>query len=419
MPSAALRRRSYLGLELELARDRLAVVEVDPAGPAARARVQVGDHLLAIDGVALTDLARARRVVAGLSVEAPCRLELSRGACEATPQPLPLEVLERGRIELGEVHWDGHRLRAIWSLPEGAPPHPVIWLLPGSTWLSDEHPTTPWHPTRRLCEQLTGAGFATLRVERSGLGDSEGPPCTELDLEAELSGFRAAFAAIDTHPAIDARRMFVFGRSLGGMLLPLVLQGRAVAGAAVWGSTARRWHDAILRASLRQYALAGDDRATLARRRARLAALQSLIYEHGLSPAQAYERRPDLGGVLPAVYAGSHVYGRVASYFQQLQRCDLARAFAAVDAPLLALHGGCDWLSELGDLQAIARLCGRFGQWRQLPGIDHHMHLRTSLQEAFTVPWGGSFSRAPGAALIAFFEDQTLARVLGSGKTPP
>ncbi|HMI89977.1 MAG TPA: PDZ domain-containing protein [Polyangiales bacterium] len=404
----ALGRRAYIGLELsvqpgversEQAEPGLLVEHVDAEGPSERARVRSGDRVLAIAGQRLVELDQARRLVAALPHEQPVSLELTRAGRTSLLQvisaPLPREQLPVGRIELDEVRWGAYRLRAIWSFPEQPPPHPLIWLLPGATWLSDEHPTTPLHPLRKLVEQFTASGFATLRVERSGLGDSEGPPCSELDLEAELAGFRAAFAGIDAHPALRHDGIFAFGRSLGGMLLPLVLAGRKLAGAAVWGTSSRRWSDAMLRASVRQWTLHGQP--DLEPRRERLRALHELVYERGLRPEQAFEQRPDLRGLLPGAFTGSHVYGRVARYFQQLQARDLEQAFRQLDAPLLALHGSCDWLSEWQDLVRIAELCAPASERLQLPGIDHLLHQRESLEQAFATLWGGSYSPIGGA----------------------
>ena len=135
--------------------------------------------------------------------------------------------------------------------------------------------------------------------------------------------------------------------------------------------------------------------AVLEARCERLRALQQLVYEQGLDPEQAFARRPDLRDLLPGVFAGTRVYGRAARYFQQLQACDLEQAFRALDAPLLALHGSCDWLSECEDLVRIAELCGPTGELVQLPGLDHHMHLRASLEEAFATSAARGLTRLP------------------------
>jgi pimeloyl-ACP methyl ester carboxylesterase len=404
--SEPLPRRAYVGMELGRRRDALYVTEVEPDSPAARAGVCVGDGLIAVAGTAVVDLVQVRRVVARIAVGSPSELTLLRDEAPlkltVTPEPTPLEILPSGHVELGQVCWRGQRLRTLWTLPEARGPHPVVWLLPGASWLSEEHPTTPWYPTRKLIELLTAAGFATLRLERSGIGDSEGPVCNELDLEEELEMFRLGFGCVEREPRVRRDRLFLYGRSLGGMLTALVGANAELAGVAVWGTSSARWHDGLLGSTLRQYRLSGLSETALDRLRQRLTELQALIYLEGLTPEQAYVRRPDLHDVLPSVYAGRHVYGRVATYFQQLQARDLGQAFAAIDAPLLALHGSCDWLCTLADLQTIAQQARR-GECVEIEGLDHLMHRRESVEAAFAQPFGGEFSSAAGDALVAFF----------------
>jgi len=404
--SDPLARRAHVGMELGRRRGVLYVTEVEPDSPAARARIQLEDRLIAVADEPVSDLVQVRRMMARLPVGHASALTLRRAErslrVEVVPEAMPLETLASGRVELGQVAWRGQRLRTLWTWPEARGPHPVVWLLPGASWLSEEHPTTPWYPTRKLIELLSAAGFATLRLERSGIGDSEGPPCTELDLEQELEIFRLGFGHVEREPRARREQLFLFGRSLGGMLTALLGAGARLAGAAVWGTSSARWHDGLLGSTMRQYRLSGLDEAALLRLHQRLTDLQALIYLEGLTPEQAYQRRPDLRELLPTVYAGRYVYGRVAAYFHQLQAQDLGAAFAAIDAPVLALHGGCDWLSELADLQTIASLARR-GEWAEIDGLDHLMHQRESLEAAFAQPFGGSFSDAAGRALVAFF----------------
>ena len=417
----SLPRRSHLGLELSRsarpprtgsaprpgeAAERLWVEVVDEGSPAARAGVQVGDALLAIGDTETNGLDQVRKLVARLSVSEPSRLVLERSErhIELWPQaePLPLEALGVGEVVLAQVPWRSHRLRAIWSFPESTEPVPAIWLLPGAAWLSEEHPIEPRSARLELVRGLTRAGFATLRVERSGLGDSEGPACTELDLPAELEGWQAASHYFRSHPRVRADARFLYARSLGGMLAPVLTKPGDFAALAVWGTSARPWPQGMLAASERQYRLAGRSGAALERTLAQLAELHELVYGAGLSPELAFERRPDLRGADPLSFQGRYVYGRVAAFFQQLAALDVAAAWRRVECPVLALHGGSDWLSLAEDSAEVAALAPQ-GSFQELAGIDHMMHARPSVEAAFAEPWGGSFSPLALDALVAFY----------------
>ena len=88
-------------------------------------------------------------------------------------------------------------------------------------------------------------------------------------MDAEIAGFRAGFALIAREPRVALDRVFVYARSLSGMFAPAVVAGHTVAGVAVWGSTARRWDEAMLRAATRQWQLSGVQGEPLERKRQR------------------------------------------------------------------------------------------------------------------------------------------------------
>lgn len=411
MSRAPLARRAFLGLDLErAAQGGLSVVEVSPGSGAERAGVLAGDVLFAVGGERLGGVLEAHASIGRLVAGENVRLSLRRGEAlvevEAELSPMPLERLSSGRVELSEVELGELRLRAVWTFPEGSAPYPAVWLLPGATWLSEEQPLRDWYPTRRLTDELTKAGFATLRVERSGLGDSEGPACTELDLDEELRGFRAARSHFFERAEVDPARLFLYGRSLGGMLAPLLAQGEPFAALAVWGTSAGPWHRAMLDASRVQYELAGQPRELTERVLSRLEALQELVYVRGLSPSEAYAERPDLANVQPETFAGEHVYGRSFRYFHQLEHARVAEAWRRVSCPVLALRGSCDYLSTTSEHERIARLSPRVTV-REVPGLDHHMHERSDLGEALREPWGGSFSPRAVEALVEFYTSAT------------
>ncbi|MDQ3034089.1 MAG: hypothetical protein M3Y87_16890, partial [Myxococcota bacterium] len=221
--SEPLRRRPHLGLDLAKpdAGRGLVVMELPAHSPLA-GRVAVGARLLAIDEHAIDTLDAARDRIRALRVGDACEVLFDSGSVRCVLEPLPLEPMAHGRIELGEVDCGGHRLRSIWTFPEGRGPFPVVWLLPSANWLSEEHTQELWHPTLKLVQALTQLGLATLRVDRSGLGDSGGPPCVDTDLETELAEHRAAHAHLLGHPDVDRARVHLFGRSLGGTLVQLL-----------------------------------------------------------------------------------------------------------------------------------------------------------------------------------------------------
>jgi pimeloyl-ACP methyl ester carboxylesterase len=118
------------------------------------------------------------------------------------------------------------------------------------------------------------------------------------------------------------------------------------------------------------------------------------LYLNGnLTPAQVLARRPDLA---PLWYdAPDGQYGRPAAYYQQLQRLDVEDAWAAVEVPVLILHGEYDWIMSRSEAEHAAEIVNARHPGRAtleiLPRTDHNLGLYASLLAAYRDE-GGSFN---------------------------
>lgn len=411
-----LPRRAYLGFEVEAvagrpgaSREGWIASEVDEGSPAQLGGLKCGDEIFALDGIEVRDLAELRERAGARRAGDSARLLILRDGdeleLELVSREMPLEPLADGHVELDEVQWSSPegpaRLRAMWTVP-AVEPWAALWLLPSATWVSQENPLSTWDPSYHLVNQLTSAGIATLRVDRSGLGDSEGPPCTTMDFEAEMSMWRAARDYFLAHERAVGPR-FLFGRSLGGMMAPLLAVESSFSGVVVWGSASEPWHAASqtsFEEQLRQAGKAGQQWEESARRIERLL---ELVYVQGLTPAQARLRAPELCGTLAEEYCGELVHDRVASFFQQLNRAKVAEAWQRLECPVLAVHAEYDILTREAQLRRICQVVGEHAELVLLPGVDHFMHRRKSMEEAVAVPWGGSFDPVVTEMLLDFF----------------
>jgi pimeloyl-ACP methyl ester carboxylesterase len=378
-----LPRRSHLGLVLDeqLPAEPLvagvAIRVVRPGSPALQAGVLPGDRLTCVDGRPVESAEHARRLLGGLDSGTHLMLTLLRDGHELAlalvAQPLPPETFSGARVRLEHVSAAGHRLRAIAVIPDGPGPHPVVYYLPGAHWSSEEHPFDPNHPVTALIGALAAAGFASLRVERSGVGDSEGPPCTDVDFQTELEGYRAGLALLDDSSWAAPAQRFLFGHSLGGMVAPLLTSSGPVSGVAVFGTTFGRFSDSLIGAARRRPELAGLSGDGL---RAHLEPLEEVIravVRDGLSPDELYARRPELASIGRRWYGGTQAFGRTVRFYQQIERLDLAQAWSGVRAPVLVLHGTEDWVTSTEDARQIADHVGSGARQAELAGVDHFM----------------------------------------------
>lgn len=397
-----LTRRPHLGLDLALpkAGPGLVVMDLPPGSPLV-GRVEVGQRLLAIDGLPVVDLDGVRDLVRRLPVGHTCVVELDRGRLQQALEALPTEPMPSGRVELSEVDVGAYALRSIWTFPEGKGPFPAIWLQPSANWLSEEHVQELWHPTLKLVQALTRLGFATLRVDRSGLGDSGGPPCVEADLDTELAWCRAAYEHLRAHPLVERDRWFLFGRSLGGTLVQLLAHELEPPRAAVWGATSMPWHDAMMAATRRQRRHAGMEDAALEAYLATRRRLSEAVLVHGELPEDVLAREPRLRAAR-GEFEGRRVHGRVARFFQQLQHAEVAAACGRYGGPLLVMRGELDWITSEDDARSVVA-AARAPTFQEFAQTDHLMHRRENLEEALAYTFGGDFDDAGARAMAAFF----------------
>src|SRR3984893_3374737 len=130
----------------------------------------------------------------------------------------PVESYTRADVLYDSVFENrGERARVILTRPhDGSGKYPAIFV---AGWLSCDSVEAPADTNDasgkvfRVLAELPG--FVTVRMDKPGVGDSEGV-CKETDFDTELSSYRAAFRRLSRYPFIDKNSVFVFGISNGG-----------------------------------------------------------------------------------------------------------------------------------------------------------------------------------------------------------
>ncbi len=400
-----LPRRAFVGLELSVPTTGcgLEVAAVHPDSTATAAGLRIGDRLLAFAGHAVDTGAMIRRIVRNIRSGQLVEFVVERDGVEhrfvAPTQPMHLETIDGAQIHLDQVEAAGHRLRTIATQPLRCPA-PAVLILPDKSCVSCEQPTDPTHPLQRLITAWTASGWATFRVERSGLGDSEGPACEDTDLEVEIAGFRAGLRQLFALPWVDKKCIYIFGHSLGGIEAPLVARGMDVRGIAVYGATAWPWSKAVLASARRHGRAAGARGPRFERGMLQLESLLQQILHHGREPATVLREHPELRAFARAAgITGNRLHGRSAKLFRQLEGVDLERAWKDVKTnciPTLVLRGSRDNVVTAAETRQIADLSGGFEH--ELEDLDHFIRASsgTGVDVLATVfqQWQQSLDRA-------------------------
>jgi pimeloyl-ACP methyl ester carboxylesterase len=284
----------------------------------------------------------------------------------------------------GTVDLGGTRLRAILTRPDGDGPFPALYLIPGLGPVSVDYPFDDAAPYRRIIDAFARAGYVTLRVQKPGVGDSEGGPSADVDFETETRGFLRGLEMLKSLDYVDDENVFVFGHSMGGVMGPIIAGEQPVRGLVVYGTTALTWAEYELENNRRQAVLAGDDDAATDEAIRRRTAFFHDLYFAGKSLAEALEANPAMKPEFPDP---TRMYGKTPRFFVQLANRNLASAWQECPGRVLALWGEGDFISGPRDHRTLVEIVNRkrpgTAEYRAVSGIDHFFNHAASPEESF------------------------------------
>lgn len=272
--------------------------------------------------------------------------------------------------------------RAILTRPErSSGRRPAILFVPWLSCDSVESPKGAEPGIDQLLQRIAAeTPFVLLRVDKPGVGDSEGN-CAETDLETEIDGSRAALAFLRSHPWVDASRILVMGQSFSGAFLPIVAGDTPVAGYIVINSWVRSWFERLI--EFERLRMERSKKLTPGEVSDSVAALAELYTGFLLekkTPAQVLKDKPSLARVWDG--EPGHQYGRPAVFFHQLQATNASRAWSGVRVPTLAVWGEADFVMHRIDHERLVALVNAnapgAAKLLTVPGMDHGMRVTAS-----------------------------------------
>jgi uncharacterized protein len=359
---APLPRRPFFGVQLapvpaEAGTPGVLLESVFAGQSAEKGGLRAGDIVVTANGQQIDGtpalLAQLRGRRSGEILEIGYLRDGERRRARVTLHEMPRESHPDIEVIYDELEVAGARRRTILTRPldrEGA--GPAVLMVGGIGCYSTDAPLGEPQAYVRILNELTRRGYATMRVEKSGMGDSEGPPCAEQSFEDELAGYVAAARAMPRYPFIDRRQLFLFGHSIGGVHAPLVEAAVAaetpLAGVMAMATVGTSWFAYEMENSRRQAPLWGtppeQEEAALKVRGYCVAA----VTVGRRTPAAVVAERPECAEFMqfPAHY----------TYRRQLVELDLPGNWRKVRAPVLLIHGMSDFLTSAAEHHYIAGL---------------------------------------------------------------
>ena len=350
-PQSPLPRHALFGAAATLKPAGVTVTFLSPGGPAAIAGLAVGDVLKSIAGNPIVTAADYYRTIHDFAGGQTVAVRYVRdGKALETSVTLGTASDERDAgvtTQYQEVVVDNSLRRTLLTLPENATGTvPAVLVVGGIGCFSVDAAANKQDAYQHLAHDLARAGIAAMRIEKSGVGDSQGPLCAHVDLDAEMRGYEAAFAALASNPSIDPARIYLFGHSIGASIAPRMALSHKVAGVIVVAAVGRDWPEYELRNTRRDLELAGETPAAVdVALSEKSQCMQRLLFED--EPEAAIERD------MPSCRVHNGVYPVDPPYVRQIARLNPIEPWPQIGVPALVIYGTSDFVTELADHQRI------------------------------------------------------------------
>jgi pimeloyl-ACP methyl ester carboxylesterase len=365
----------------------IAVKSVIAGGSAKDGGIEPSDILTEINGHKIVDVADFVDVVRRLhSGELAAILIIRNGQQirkELTVKPRPYESAPDVETVYRSVSVDGTLRRVIVTVPKTPGKHPALLYINGIGCFSQESADLSSNDAK-LLYGLTRAGFVTMRVEKSGIGDSEGPSCmsASVDLAAERRGYVGGLKALKEYSFVDPSRIFLIGISIGGIQAPLVAEEVPVEGIVVINTVIKPFLEYLIDTRRRQNMLAGVPFDEVDRR----ARLNEVCNHRLLIEKRSFDEvvKADPTCLEYITYPAAY------TYMQQWAALDPATEWKRVSSSVLIVYGTADFVSTIADDPMMADVINSFhpghATLKAIPNMDHTMFKAASMQESMNWP---------------------------------
>jgi len=379
-----LPRRNSFGAAVNPDPQGVKVTAVVANSPAATAGLQVGDVISQMGTHAISNPTEFLQSAKFAPTSAPLSLSILR---TDKPErlmvhliPVPMESDPKVETVYSAIEVAGSLRRTLITRPKAAMGRlPAVLLIGGIGCYSIDNPSDLNDPYRFLSHDLSRAGLIVMRIEKSGIGDSQGSPCFNTDFHSESEMYDAGLSALFTTPQVDPSRVFLFGHSIGTLIAPRLATKNSVAGVIVAEAVGINWFEYEL-ANRRRQSVIGGDSPTQADEllRSKEVCMHRLLVERQ-SEASIESSMPDC--------KKRNSYPVDAPYMQQVAALNVAEPWAMLDVPVLAVYGTADFVTAEAEHQRIVDIVNathpNAATLTLIQGMDHHLEIMGTPAQAY------------------------------------
>lgn len=376
-----LERRGKLGMRFDFKDPGARVSRIDKESVEYKAGIRQNDIILKINREPMNSysefLKLTRRFYANTGHQFEIATENGVKTIDVVFPPVNLEEKDGLKVEYSHFKSSlGHRVRTIITKPvdsDRATKYPAILFV---QWLSCSSVESRGdaHGFSNLIWGLSRNGYLVQRVEKYGVGDSQGPDCSELDFNTEVGLHREALSKLMERSDVDPNRIVVLGGSLGSNIAAILAQGNPNVKAVVFaGGYYKTWQERLLDFERRKMSFQGKTPAVIYDNMLKFSRFYAAYFGEKKKPSQILDQHPDLYTVWPS--GRDYQYGRPIQFYWQLNDTNMGAIWDAVEQPILAIYSEYDWIMDKEDSETIIKSSSNpFSKMLTLPQTDHNLY---------------------------------------------
>ncbi|MCB0476651.1 MAG: alpha/beta hydrolase [Crocinitomicaceae bacterium] len=418
--SQELKRRASLGIRMQNMNDSLQKITgydqnngayidlVLPNSTVDKAGMKPGAVLLQINDQKILNIRDIGPAAGNLRDQDPVKLTYFQNGktINKTVKAIgrPEEEISEAVMLYDVVELNGLRLRSILATPKGIENPPVVYFIQGYTCSSTEFSMVPDISTMQLYSDWIAAGYAVYRIEKAGVGDSEGDKhCMEMNFTEELEIFRQGYKALQQYPQINKERIFLFGHSMGGVVAPLLAKEFQPFGVMTYGTLINSWFEYMQELTRVQGEMFHTPYAEIEGDIRRVTPFWYEYFilqksnEELLSNEKIYEMLEEEGTLQD--FKNGIFMQRHYTFWQDLQQVSLVNTWLEVKSHVLAIYGEYDIQAlNSNHVQTIANIVNtnnpEKGSWAVIEKADHGFVTFNSMDENVQTLNSGNYFQA-------------------------
>lgn len=400
--SQPLPRKGTLGIPFRAAPDearsalKLGAQEAVQASAKANG-LEENDLVLGVNGKRFKSFGEWNELVRNAVSSPTAKLIVHRGGKE---QEIEVKVLPKApdKGDNYETLYDhvvsnGHRIRTFITKPKASGKRPVMFWVQGISASSVEAPLTSPGGTSRILKSFSDDGWVTVRVEKPGIGDSEGGPALLVGFDEELDIYRQTLKTLDKYDFIDRSQVYLFGHSMGGCHAPIIASEQPVKGIISYGTVSDSWLEWQIKAARIQGPLGGQKRSDVDAEVRKIVAVYHYLYNEKRTIAWIKENHPELNNVTDQASRDGVMMGvRSIKYMQEVNDKNFCDYWAKLGKTrVLALFGEADWIALQTCQEQVAAAVNvanpGMAEYKVVPDSDHGFSKTDDFQDSFA-KWG-------------------------------